>query len=157
MDKLKKILQIHFLFLGIIIIYGCSDTDEVIIIDDMPERKVMDNNKSCKVDSDCVPASCCHSTDVVNKENAPGCENLKCTLSCETILDCGQGRPVCNEGQCEIEKNIDGNLGIEEIEEVKDDKISDRKVCPAIARICKDGSSAKTQLDSCKQICPEDN
>ena len=25
----------------------------------------------CSVDSDCVPAQCCHATDAVNKLNAP--------------------------------------------------------------------------------------
>jgi hypothetical protein len=53
-------------------------------------------------DDDCVMAICCHLTDVVNKEFAPECEDMICTMSCETVLDCGQGKPVCDDGVCNI-------------------------------------------------------
>lgn len=123
MNKFKNILQVSFLLFGIIIISGCGDVDEMVIVEDIVEKDVVivENDKSCKIDSDCVSASCCHANDVVNKKNAPSCDNLRCTLSCETILDCGQGRPVCNNGQCQIEKSIDGNLRVEEIDRFKNE------------------------------------
>jgi len=65
-------------------------------------KSISENNKSCTVDEDCVPATCCHATEVVNKEFAPDCEGMMCTMSCETVLDCGQGEPVCNDRICEI-------------------------------------------------------
>ena len=62
-----------------------------------------DTNKSCNTNDDCVRASCCHATDVINKEFAPDCSDVMCTMSCDTVLDCGQGEPVCNNGICEID------------------------------------------------------
>jgi hypothetical protein len=57
--------------------------------------------KLCQVDADCVAAQCCHPTDVVNKENAPDCEDVACTLSCEeNTLDCGQGEIKCIANVC---------------------------------------------------------
>ncbi len=137
MNKLKKIFQINFLIFGIAIISGCGYSNDLVIVDDMQDNAIVEDNKSCQVNSDCVPASCCHANDVVNKENTPSCENLKCTASCETILDCGQGRPVCNDGQCEIERNVENNLGIEEIEEI--DNINIIKACTKDVRVCSDG------------------
>ena len=57
----------------------------------------------CQTDSDCVPASCCHPTDVVNRANAPDCTNIFCTEECqENTMDCGCGEPVCVNNQCEV-------------------------------------------------------
>ncbi|XLQ20120.1 MAG: hypothetical protein ACKUBY_06090 [Candidatus Moraniibacteriota bacterium] len=64
---------------------------------------ISEDEKICEVDSDCVPAQCCHATDVINKEFAPNCEGMMCTMSCETVLDCGGGQPVCSNGMCTIE------------------------------------------------------
>ncbi len=62
--------------------------------------------KVCKVDSDCVPAACCHSTDVVNKENAPDCNGVLCTMNCEPgTLDCAQGEIKCSSGKCKAVLN----------------------------------------------------
>jgi len=64
---------------------------------------VLANEKlTCLVDSDCVGAQCCHPTSLINKEFAPDCEGIACTMSCEGPLDCGQGKGVCQEGYCVI-------------------------------------------------------
>ncbi|MCX6777834.1 MAG: hypothetical protein NT157_03020 [Candidatus Micrarchaeota archaeon] len=55
----------------------------------------------CYDDSDCVPATCCHPSECVLKREAPICSGIACTLSCETLLDCGEGRCICLEGACE--------------------------------------------------------
>ena len=47
------------------------------------------SSKVCKIDADCVPAACCHATETVNKENAPDCNGILCSASCEpNTLDC---------------------------------------------------------------------
>ncbi len=57
--------------------------------------------KQCKLDSDCVPSVCCHANDVVNKNYAPNCKDLFCTLDCQPgTLDCGQGQMKCLQKQC---------------------------------------------------------
>ncbi|HIP49910.1 MAG TPA: hypothetical protein EYG99_00490 [Candidatus Pacebacteria bacterium] len=67
------------------------------------ERNKVVEKKECISDEDCVPATCCHATETVNKDSAPNCDGMMCTMSCETILDCGRGKPICNNGVCEIE------------------------------------------------------
>ena len=62
--------------------------------------------KVCEVDSDCIAAQCCHATDAVNKDNAPDCRGLLCTMNCEPdTLDCGQGEIKCVSGSCEAVLN----------------------------------------------------
>ncbi len=57
--------------------------------------------KRCSIDSDCIPAACCHATDIVNKEYAPNCKDQLCTLDCQpNTLDCGQGQVKCIQKQC---------------------------------------------------------
>ena len=59
--------------------------------------------KQCTADSDCVPAACCHATDAVNKDNAPDCAGILCSMSCEPdTLDCGQGEIKCVSEQCTV-------------------------------------------------------
>ena len=62
------------------------------------------DRKLCNIDYDCVPAQCCHSTDVINKKYAPDCAQGGCTASCESILDCGCGKPACINNRCEVQK-----------------------------------------------------
>jgi hypothetical protein len=63
----------------------------------VPEEKV------CSVDSDCVAASCCHSSDAINNDNAPECNGILCTAECVSdTLDCGQGEVRCLEGSCQV-------------------------------------------------------
>ncbi len=63
----------------------------------------IDDHMKCTSDQECVPATCCHATEVVNKNFSPNCSGRMCTMSCETILDCGRGKPVCNDGFCDID------------------------------------------------------
>jgi len=57
--------------------------------------------KVCSIDSDCVPAACCHATDAVNAEHGPDCRGVFCTAVCQPgTLDCGQGKVNCISGQC---------------------------------------------------------
>lgn len=58
----------------------------------------------CESDSDCTPSSCCHPTETVNKEFAPDCSGVACTLSCSGPLDCGCGVPSCENNRCTIKQ-----------------------------------------------------
>jgi len=55
----------------------------------------------CKVDADCVPLDCCHSTKCTPRGEAPDCTDVACTAECRPgTLDCG-GRCICtSDGQC---------------------------------------------------------
>ena len=59
--------------------------------------------KECSIDSDCIPAQCCHATDALNKAAAPDCKNIFCTEECKPgTLDCGQGEIKCVENSCVV-------------------------------------------------------
>ena len=59
------------------------------------------NAEQCSVDSDCVPAQCCHPFSAVNKEYAPDCSEAFCPAVCEPgTLDCGQGEIKCLSNRC---------------------------------------------------------
>ncbi|MBI4983192.1 hypothetical protein HZC32_00925 [Candidatus Woesearchaeota archaeon] len=59
--------------------------------------------KVCTADKDCVPATCCHASDAVNKESAPDCKGQLCTMECvPDTLDCSQGKVACIKGECKI-------------------------------------------------------
>ena len=61
------------------------------------------DNVSCKADSDCVPAQCCHATSVINKNFAPDCRETVCTLECrEGTIDCDHGEIKCVDDKCTI-------------------------------------------------------
>ena len=61
------------------------------------------NTSGCKIDSDCVKASCCHATSCVGNENAPNCGDIMCTQECvPNTLDCGQGSCACDAGTCGV-------------------------------------------------------
>ena len=57
----------------------------------------------CNQDSDCVPASCCHSESCVNSQKKPSCDKVFCTQECSSILDCGKGKCLCVNNKCEVE------------------------------------------------------
>ena len=61
----------------------------------------------CETDSDCMEATCCHPTEVVNKRFAPDCSGTPCTMSCVGPLDCGAGRPACENNRCTIEERME--------------------------------------------------
>ena len=55
------------------------------------------NITACTVDSDCVPAECCHPTGCINRTYKEVC-TLLCTASCEGPIDCGAGHCGCVNG-----------------------------------------------------------
>jgi len=85
MSKIKKVLVFGIVIISILLA-GCASS-----------------NIQCTQDSDCVAATCCHATTVVNKDNAPNCREAICTASCEPdTLDCGQGQIRCVNNQCGV-------------------------------------------------------
>ncbi|MBI2662659.1 hypothetical protein HYX11_04335 [Candidatus Woesearchaeota archaeon] len=61
------------------------------------------SEKSCTQDSDCVPATCCHANQSINKNYAPNCQNILCSMGCEpNTLDCSQGEIKCVNNECTI-------------------------------------------------------
>lgn len=61
------------------------------------------SEKKCNTNTDCVPATCCHAAEAVNKANAPDCKDLFCTLECQPgTLDCSQARMACVSGTCTV-------------------------------------------------------
>ena len=60
-------------------------------------------NMSCAVDSDCAPAQCCHATSVVNKNFAPDCADIFCTMECRSgTIDCDNGEIKCVNRECTV-------------------------------------------------------
>ena len=58
--------------------------------------------RTCNVDEECVPDSCCHAFRCVNKNYAPSCAEIMCTAECKPeTMDCGQGYCACTAGLCE--------------------------------------------------------
>ncbi|MBI4979955.1 hypothetical protein HZC30_00180 [Candidatus Woesearchaeota archaeon] len=85
---MKKYI-IGLLVISLVFVIACTQT------------KTIPENKSCAVDTDCVPAGCCHVNDSVNLKYAPKCEGMLCTMECvPNTLDCGQGEIKCVEGEC---------------------------------------------------------
>ncbi len=81
---MKKYILIILIFL--FLISGCEQ--KIIIV--------------CKLDSDCVPASCCHPTSCIIRENKPDCKGVMCTMECKSeTMDCGQGGCKCVNNKCE--------------------------------------------------------
>jgi hypothetical protein len=59
--------------------------------------------KQCSVDEDCRTKECCHGKTPVNKENAPDCSGIYCTMGCEEgTTDCGYAELKCLTGSCEM-------------------------------------------------------
>ena len=68
---------------------------------DRPTGNAAAPTVSCNVDTDCVPASCCHATACVHANEAPDCTDVACTLECKPgTLDCGTMRCGCFAGKC---------------------------------------------------------
>ena len=60
---------------------------------------------SCRSDSDCVPATCCHPDACTARTSAPQCSGVMCTEQCAPgTLDCGQARCVCLGGRCGVQR-----------------------------------------------------
>jgi hypothetical protein len=64
-------------------------------------RKEKNARLYCKMDEDCAPVQCCHSTDCVNVDNKPDCKGIMCTMECRSgTMDCGQGHCACVNNEC---------------------------------------------------------
>lgn len=70
--------------------------------EDIKDMVSDDNLYYCNIAEDCVPAECCHPTTVVNKNYAPDCAAAPCDFSCQGPLDCGVGKPDCQNNRCII-------------------------------------------------------
>ena len=66
-----------------------------------PTPTIDQGMSSCSVDSDCVPAQCCHPTSCINRAHKGVC-NLFCTAVCQGPIDCGAGHCGCVEGSCQV-------------------------------------------------------
>ena len=74
--------------------------------------EMQDSETECSVDSDCVPATCCHPDLCVNIDFKPDCETVLCTMECRPgTMDCGQGSCKCLEGKCEAIIQSKGSAG----------------------------------------------
>jgi hypothetical protein len=88
---MKKYYLIGLLAISLIFVIACTQT------------KTIPENKICSVDTDCIPAGCCHSNDTVNLKFAPDCSSIMCTMECvPNTLDCGQGEVKCVERECKV-------------------------------------------------------
>lgn len=86
--NMKRSLFSLFLIAVLVLVVSCSSIP--------PEQR-------CTLDSDCVPAACCHAIDVVSKGYAPNCDDVICTLECQPdTLDCGQGKIQCLKNKCTV-------------------------------------------------------
>jgi len=56
----------------------------------------------CTLDSDCVPAECCHPTRCIPAPERTRVCTLMCTLNCVGPLDCGAGSCGCTGGKCAV-------------------------------------------------------
>jgi len=62
--------------------------------------KEVKENFECSVDSDCVPATCCHANACIPKEQEPNCSGVFCTAVCSGPLDCNVGHCGCVNNKC---------------------------------------------------------
>ena len=86
---MNKVLPVLF---AILLLVACAN-----------QAPTSSSKKSCFVDSDCVPAACCHASHAVNKEFAPKCAGMFCSQECAPgTIDCGQGQIKCVKNECEV-------------------------------------------------------
>lgn len=87
---MKQIILFIFLITSLLLI-SCTSSSSI------------SQEKSCTQDSDCVPATCCHANTSINKEFAPNCQNVLCSMGCEpNTLDCSQGQVKCVNNACSV-------------------------------------------------------
>ncbi|MEA3248140.1 MAG: hypothetical protein U9Q73_00365 [Nanoarchaeota archaeon] len=108
MEKKNIIAIICVLFsVGIISIFlifsSFGEVNDTIINDTIINDTIVED--VCLLDSDCVPASCCHSIGCVIKEKAPDCAETLCSWDCSGPLDCGAGYCGCVDNKCEVVSN----------------------------------------------------
>ena len=64
------------------------------------------NKVADEIETECVPAQCCHPISCVEKSQAPDCSGKFCTQECAPgSLDCGQGSCKAIKGKCEAAFN----------------------------------------------------
>jgi hypothetical protein len=66
-----------------------------------PSPTIIGDNRTCSVNSDCVPEQCCHPTSCINRKFKGVC-TLLCTQVCEGPIDCGGGHCECEGGTCQV-------------------------------------------------------
>ena len=102
----KKLLYV-ILFLIIVlgfVIYGITQIKEPPKV--LNQSSSNNSSFQCNSDFDCVPASCCHATTCVNKNQAPNCSRVACTMECRgNTLDCGEGSCSCINNKCSVKWN----------------------------------------------------
>ena len=90
-----------YLFVSIIVIIAVVVTSILVTFTEKQIIPPTDETLFCNSDSDCVPAQCCHPTSAVNKNFAPNCKGLACTLDCRAgTIDCGNGEIKCIDSKC---------------------------------------------------------
>lgn len=68
---------------------------------DITNKDIDKEIKECVTDSDCIPATCCHSFACVPITEKPNCNGIFCTQECAPgTLDCNQGNCMCVNGKC---------------------------------------------------------
>ena len=101
----RRYMRLLCFGLGLLFLFSvisCTFTPTVLEVDVAGE-------KYCVTDSDCVASLCCHATDALNKDHAPECTAVLCSMDCqEGTLDCGQGHVACVENACTVV--FDGSL-----------------------------------------------
>ncbi len=104
--KKRRVLEIILLtlvFLNLLLILSLL-TDNYLrneIEEDRDDIIEDDESIECLSDSECVPASCCHSNSCTSVKNTPNCNGIFCTQVCQPgSLDCGQARCSCIKNKC---------------------------------------------------------
>lgn len=96
---MKKFTPLKWILLGVFIILAVLVSLVIFIPKDKPNDVLPLDY--CESDLDCVSSSCCHPTSCVNKDYAPNCEGVMCTMDCRIgTLDCGQGSCKCIDNKC---------------------------------------------------------
>jgi hypothetical protein len=92
-----------------VLLAGCTSPSTLPVVEvtpvippTIPLTTVPVDAQTCTIDSDCVPAQCCHPTGCVNQAAKPDCTAALCTMSCEGPLDCGAGSCGCTKGRCSV-------------------------------------------------------
>ena len=91
--RFTKVMYVLLLILSVFLISCTSNPDADISID------------YCETADDCIPNKCCHPDGAINKQFEQECESEFCTLSCDTLLDCGDGHIECIENRCVVVAN----------------------------------------------------
>lgn len=68
-------------------------------------REPVKSGDRCRLDADCVAASCCHAAACASRDKAPACADVACTEDCRpATIDCGGGC-ACIDGVCAARLN----------------------------------------------------